>query len=82
MFLCTLYINRNATDKPDEYDGKYTVRNRAESLAMVDEYRDMTTYRRWNDAGHYRLVAGPDTVDIVFYAGDSIEPTRTFRLRG
>ena len=78
----SLYINKNASDKPDEYDGKYTQRNRSESLAMVEEYKDMTTYRRWNDAGHYRLEVAPDTVDIHFYAGDSREITRTFRLRG
>jgi hypothetical protein len=78
----SLYINKNASDTPDEYDGKYTVRSRAESLAMVDEYRDMTTYRRWNDAGHYRLEVGSGTVDILFYAGDSLEAARTFRLRG
>ena len=77
-----LYIDRNASDKPDEYDGKYTVRSRAEALAMVGEYKDMTAYRRWNDAGHYRLEVGPDTVDMLFYAGDSTKATRTFRLRG
>lgn len=78
----SLYVNRNATDKPDEYDGKYTTRTRAESLALMAEYADMTTYLRWNDAGHYRLEVGPDAVDVLFYAGDSRETTRKFRLRG
>ena len=78
----SLYVEKYVTDKPDEYDGKYTVRTRKESLRLMAEYADMTTYRRWNDAGHYRLLVGPDAVDMLFYAGDSREVKRRFRLRG
>lgn len=77
----SLYVNKHVNDKPDEYDGKYTVRTRKESLALMAEYADMTTYRRWNDAGHYRLEVSGDNVDMLFYAGDSREVKRRFRLR-
>lgn len=77
----SLYVRRNASDKPDEYDGKYTVRTREESLALMAEYADMTTYMRWNDAGHYRLEVSSDAVYMLFYAGDSREVTRRFKLR-
>jgi hypothetical protein len=77
----SLYVNRNASDKADEYDVKYTTRTRAESLSLMAEYADMTTYLRWNDAGHYRLEVTPVSVDMLFYAGDSRQVTRRFRLR-
>ena len=78
----SIYINRNASDTPDEYDGKYYTRTRKESLAMVGEYMDMTTYRRWNNVGHYRLEVKDDIVDMCFYPGDSLEIGQRFRLRG
>ncbi len=31
-------------------------------------------------AGHYRLDVSDDSVDMAFYPGDALEPTRTFRM--
>lgn len=76
----SLYVKKHVTDAPDEHDGRYTTRTRAESLALMEEYAGMSRYLRWNSAGHCRLLVEPDSVDMVFYPGDSRTPAMTFRL--
>ena len=78
----SLYVNRNARDEPEEYDGAYTTRTRAASLSLMAEYADMTRYLRWNSAGHYRLQVSSDVVDMLFYPGDATTPSMTFALKG
>ncbi len=78
----SLYVNRKAKDEPEEYDGAYTTRSRAEALALISEYADMRQYKRWDSAGHYRLLVSPDSVDMLFYPGDALVPSMTFALKG
>ena len=76
-----LYVKRKAKDEPEEYDGAYTTRTRADSLALMAEYADMSKYQRWNSAGHYRLLVSSDAVDMLFYPGDAMMPSMTFALK-
>ena len=78
-----LYVHKNATDKPEEHDGHYTNRSRAESLALMDEYAPgLVRYEKYDAAGHYRLHVSDAAVTVDFYPGDALVPERTFVLRG
>ena len=74
-----LYVHKHVTDAEDEYDGKYWRCTQKESFALMDEYKDMSIYRRWNTAGHYRLLVS-DTVKMLEYPGDALVPAREFVL--
>ncbi len=54
-----------------------------DETALFDEYRQgIKTYTHSPAAGSYRMTVGRDTVEVEFYAGDSMEMSQKFVLRG
>ena len=77
-----LWVDKHVTDRPEEHDGHYTNRTRAESLALMAEYAPgLVRYEKYRAAGHCRLNVS-DKVSVDFYGGASLEPMRRFVLRG
>ena len=78
-----LWVEKNASDRPEEHDGNYTNRTREESLALMAEYAPgLVRYEKYRAAGHCRLNVSDKSVYVDFYGGAAHTPTRRFVLRG
>ena len=76
------YVRAHPTPMDEDHDGCHQKRTNPELIALVDESRPgLVQYRMIQSAGHYLLRVTDRSVDIDFYACDSLSPHETFNLK-